>query len=505
MPKYKHTFFKGISFSYLYIFVYLITGVLTTPLLLNYFQADYFALLMLIYGLITYLNNIRFGLPESLAALLAKSKDKSFNQWIIKKSFLILVLIVVFIIGLIFLINIFIEDWRFILGDVYDLSRENVLSVFFILIIFALLKIPAELSLSIFIGLHVVYLEKIYKILNLLINFLLILIVVYFGMDIVSFAFLAGFLDLLVTVVALIHLIVKYKYLQDNVVNESYNISSLLASGFLFFQVSMTQTIIWGTGIFLISHMLSLQDVAVYSLTMKIYIYIFYALVVLNTVLAPLYGRLFAEGAWERMNDTFSMMLLLFPFVGGFIWMGTLYFMSDVMTLWTGSENFFIGNWYVFYIGIFFYFIGYVNSYITILYSIGEVKSVVSIRWMEVIVSLFVSLVAVYFLGLVGVAIGMSIAIILTSVLYLPKQIVDKSDGKVSLNFDIQKKHFLLIILPNILIAFIVAIYVELFMIKFLVFLLMSIYYIWYSWLLLPIKKKETVMLFLNYRKKDNY
>jgi ABC-type lipoprotein release transport system permease subunit len=122
---------------------------------------------------------------------------------------------------------------------------------------------------------------------------------------------------------------------------------------------------------------------------------------------------------------------------------------------------------------------------------------------MEVLVSLSVSLIAVYFLGLIGVAIGMSVAIVLTSVRYLPKQIIKKSGGKLSLNFDLQIKHFLVVILPSVIIALVVSINTQLFMIKFSVFLLMSIYYVWYSWLLLPIKKKKTVMLFLNYRKKE--
>jgi O-antigen/teichoic acid export membrane protein len=505
MKTYKHIFFKGISFSYLYILVYLITGILATPLLLNNYGADYFALLMLVYAIITYLNNIRFGLPESLAALLAKSKDQSFNQWIIKKSFLILIFIASIVFVLLLITNTFVEDWRFLLGDVYFLNQEDVVDVFYILIIFALLKIPTELSLSIFLGMHDVYLEKYYKIINLLVNFTLILIVVNYNIDIVTFAFLAGLLDLLVTVAALVHSTVKYRFLRNDTLNESYNISKLLNSGSLFFQLSMTQTVIWGAGIFIISHMQSLQEVTIYSLTMKIYIYLYYAFVVVNTVLAPLYGKLFSKNAWNSMNNTFSIMLLLLPLVGGFIWIGTVFFMSDIISLWTGSEDFFIGNWYVFFMGIFFYFIGYVNSYITLLYSIGEVKSVVGIRWMEVIVSLSISLIAVYFLGLVGVAIGMSIAIVLTSARYFPKMLIDKSNGKLRFNFDIQMKHFLKVVLPSIIIAMIVVINTESFLIKFLLFCFITIYYFLYSWLILPREKKKALKLFVYTRGKEKY
>jgi 3-hydroxyacyl-[acyl-carrier-protein] dehydratase len=36
--------------------------------------------------------------------------------------------------------------------------------------------------------------------------------------------------------------------------------------------------------------------------------------------------------------------LLIQPFLGGLIWITTLYFMNDVINIWTGSKNFFIGH-----------------------------------------------------------------------------------------------------------------------------------------------------------------
>ena len=173
MSSNKNTFLKAISFSYLYIAVYLVTGILTTPMLLSHFQPDYFALLMLIYAIITYLNNIRFGLPESLAAMLAKNKDKYLQIFMVRKTFFLLLFFMFIALSLLFVTELFIGDWRIILGDVYMLNKEEVISVFYIFIIFALLKVPLDISLSVFIGFHEVYLEKIYRIINPLVNFAL--------------------------------------------------------------------------------------------------------------------------------------------------------------------------------------------------------------------------------------------------------------------------------------------------------------------------------------------
>ena len=73
------------------------------------------------------------------------------------------------------------------------------------------------LSLSVFIGYHEVYLEKIYKILNLLCNFSLILFVIYTDKNIIFFALWAGILDLFVTLLSFLHAIIKYKLLSKHI------------------------------------------------------------------------------------------------------------------------------------------------------------------------------------------------------------------------------------------------------------------------------------------------
>ncbi|WP_324172658.1 hypothetical protein [Sulfurimonas sp.] len=501
MPSNKKVFFKGISFGYLYISVYLLTGIFTTPMLLNHFGADYFALLMLVYGIITYLNNIRFGLPESLAVLLAKSKNTIYNINLVKKNFYILASIVLLVCVIFFLTNNFVSDWRILLGDVYALNKEEVINVFFILIIFALIKIPFELSLSVFIGFHEVFLEKLYKIFNLLVNFSLVVFVVYNNENIIFFVISAGILDLMVSLVAFSHMLLRYKIFKIKTSSQNIVSKELMKNALLFFQLSITQTVIWGAGILIVSHLLSLEDVTVYSLTMKIYIYLFYAFIIVNSVIAPLYGKYYSEDSWEAIKKVFDLMILLFPFLGGIIWIGTLFFMSDVIYLWTGSKEFFIGNTFIFFMGFFFYFTGYVSSYVTLLYSIGEVKSIIHLRWIELIVNFIISIIATYFIGLVGIALGMVFPIALISTRYLPKYISEKTNNKIILDFSIQKKHFLIIILPSIVVAYIVIFFINFLMIKLVIFIVICFLYTFLSWNLLASKDKVYIISLLKRRR----
>jgi len=499
MAKNKRIFFKGVFFSYLYIAIYLITGVLVTPMLLNYFKADYFALLMLVYTIITYLNNIKFGLPESLAVLLAKNKEQHTNVFLVKRTLLIVTIITILAFVLFYILGLFITDWRILLGDVYSLDKYNVVYIFYVLIIFALLRIPLDISLFVFIGFHEVYLEKIYKIINLLLNFLLIVFVINSSQSILFFVLWAGILDFLVSFISFIHMILKYKILQKNNLIQCVDSTELLKNGFLFVQLSMTQTIVWGAGILIVSHLLLLEDVTVYSLSMKIYVYIYYAYTIINTVIAPLYGKYFAYKSWDDIWRIFSIIVLLLPFFGGFIWISTIYFMSDIIFLWTGSKEFFIGLPFVFFMGIYFYFTGYVNSYITLLYSIGEVKSIILIRWKEVMVNLMFSSLLVYFIGLLGIAIGISSAVIV-SVWYLPKYIKLKTDNNIFLDFTIQKKHFILILLPSLIIALMVSFMMNSLSYKFIIFIFMISLYVVFTWKIIQLKYKIEIKKILRLR-----
>jgi O-antigen/teichoic acid export membrane protein len=497
----KNSFLKGISFSYLYISVYLITGILTTPLLLNYFKADYFALLMLIYGVITYLNNIRFGLPESLAVLLAQSKDITYNTYIVKKTFFILSLIALFVLFFLFIVGIIINDWSIILGDIYNLNKENTVVALYLFVIFALLKIPFDISLATFIGFHEVYWEKIYKIINPLVNFALVLFVVYTEQNILFFAFWAGLLDLTVSLISFIHMCIRYNILNTTNLAKAIPSSYLLKNGILFFQLSIIQTLTWGIGIFIVSHMLSLEDVTSYSINIKIYIYLFYAYVIINTVVAPLYGKKISTNSWREIKKIFNTMLLLLPFFGGYIWIGTLYFMSELITIWTNSHEFYIGSIFVLFMGAYFYFAGYINSYVTLLYSIGKIKSILYIQWKEVIINIVITILTINFIGLNAIALGMFISILFISIYNMSTHLKSTTKGKISLDLKIQKKHFTSILIPNVLIAFIITNLTDQFLLKLAFFSISSFLYIIFSWAILSKKQKVSLLALLNYRK----
>lgn len=506
----KKLILKSISFSYLYILVYLITGLLTTPLLLREFGTEYFALLMLVYAVVVYLNHIRFGLPESLSVLIAKERSITQKYEWIKNTFLILVCIVVAVIALLFVLTIFVDDLGSMLGDVDNLDKNIVTMVLSVLVLFALIKIPFELSLSVFIGFNEVYLEKIYKILTIVVNFALVIFTVYTHLDIVSFSIYAGILDLLVSFVAFVHIFKRYNIIHKvGNLTSFHQTSSLFKNGMYFFQLTVTHSLIWGMGIFMVSHILILEQVAIYSLTMKIYIYLFFILTIVNTVLSPLYGKYISSCSIattpphdNKVSMIFDISCFAFPFVGGFIWIGTLLFMSDIMNLWTGSGEYFVGNIFVLFMGLFFYISGYVNTFLTFIFSIGKAKDIVLIRWSEVGLSGVLSSVFVYLFGLVGVVMGATIAILLVSMRSLTKYIKNNNFYGVDIDFTIHKKHFIFVLLPCVIISYF-SVFVDLSLFwKISIFVAVGIFYISSSWLILIPYYKKTIVDFIKLNQK---
>ena len=487
----RKLFIKSVIFSYINVFLYLFIGILITPILLEYFGQDYFSFLMLVYAIITYINNIKLGLPESLAMLVAKQSITELRRFKIKKSFLILVVIVSFTVSIIFLASTLITDWRVILGNVYQLEKDSILEVLYVLVAFALIRIPLDLSLSVYIGFHDVYLEKIYRSINLIINFLLVLFVVQNNYNIIFFAWSVAIADLLVSIASFMHAFFKYKIYRSARHPVKFSTKSLLSSGVHFFQLNITQTMVWSTGIFFVSHLLSLESVTIYSLTMKIYVFIFYGFIIINTVIAPLYGKYIANNDYQLINKVINISILVLPFIGGVIWIMTIVFMEHIVSLWTSSDHFFIGNYFIFFMGLFFYTAGYVYSYITLMYSLGKASSILSIRWTEVLFGFFLSFILVYYIGVTGIAIGLAFSSLLISMQYMPIKI--RREVYINLDFSSHKKHFFVVLLPSIIAALMIVEFYDSIWEKIIAIVILLAFYSGTSWMLLGTEIREDI------------
>jgi len=482
----KKLFLKGMSFSYLRQIATLLTGIISLPLLLNYFGSTTYGIWILILGLAGYINTISFGIPSAMITLVAIASNLNEKYLILKKSFYILGILSALFLSLFVFVLYFSDNWIIALlgnidAELVTLSKN----IFILFVIFTLVKLPLNLYMQFFTGMNTVYISEIYQIFTALINFIAVLIAVYFNMEIFSFIifWLAG--QLLLNIIAVFHVLIKYAYLKKEF-NRENTISNneILKSGFSFFQVGIAASIVWSTDNLVISHFMSPEFVTPYSIAFKIFTYIFMFSAMLNGVIGPMYGNAYAKKDWDSIRRYTFLIHRLLPILGALVWVFLIFFAKEIIILWTGNENAFGGYLLIFSLGLYGYVLSYVNTYATLVYSLNFANKTLIIAWSEAIINLILSVILIQYFGIGGVALGTALSALIISLL-LPKLIKRLTNNEIVYNFKYAKAHFIFLVVPLVLLS----IYVIDFNIisKIIIFIFIVIIYSVSSWKLLSI------------------
>lgn len=497
----KAIFFKGLSFSYVRQITTIVIGIVSVPLMLNYFGDALFGIWSLIFGLAMYLNNIAFGIPSAMSTLVAKSNDLNKKYKILKRSTLLLS-ILIFILLLLFLLTIFINtDWIIsLLGNIEQKYVEVTKQIFIIFVIVTLIKIPLNLYMHFFVGMNLVFISEFYQMLNVVFGFISLVLTIFFKLDIYNFVLLTLSLQIILGFVSLIHVLVKFHFLKTlDKPDEKIDVTKdIIKSGFAFFQVGIAASIVWSTDNLVITHFLSAEYVTSYTIAFKMFTYIFIFSAIINGVVGPIYGNAYAKNNFEKINIYLSTILKLLPILGGAVWFSLLFFSKDIIDLWTGNEKAFGGYLLIFSLGLYGYILAYVNTYATLLNSFNYVNKTLHIAWGEAFLNIILSIILIKFFGIGGVALATALSAFFTAFIFLPKSIVKLTKKQIYFNYTFNQKHFILLILPSLLIA-IGSIYINYFIIKLFLYFVVSLAYVFFTWKFLEESDK---ILFVNILKK---
>lgn len=496
----KKLFIKSVSFSYLRQIITLIIGILSLPLTLNYFGTTVYGILVLILGLVGYLNNIAFGIPSAMITLIAKASNQTQKYLILQKSFAILLKIISSIL-IIFIITVFIDtQWIIsLLGNIPPQYIQITKNIFIFFVIATLLKIPLTLYMQFFTGINLVYWSEIYQIMTIFLSFFALLITIYMKLDIYWFIILTLSSQLLINVISMIHVVWQYANWKNNKSFETITNHEILKSGFAFFQVGIAASIVWSTDNLVISHFLSPEYITPYSIAFKIFTYTFLFSAIINGVLGPIYGHAFSQNDWKKIERISSTILKLLPIFGAGVWVFLLFFAKELILLWTHNEMAFGGYLLIFSLGLYGYVLSFVNTYATVLFSLNYAHKILYIAWGEAILNFLFSIILIHLLGLGGVALGTALAAFLSGFIFLPRAIKKLTEENVMYEYDYVKKHFLFLVIPSVLIA-LLSIQIEHFYLKIILFLVIVAINIVASWKLLTIEDK-TILFNLIRRK----
>ncbi|MBE3022561.1 oligosaccharide flippase family protein [Campylobacter sp. 7477a] len=480
----KKLFFKGVSYSYIRQITTIVTGIISLPLLLNYFGTTNYGIWVLILGLTGYIHTISFGIPAAMTTLVAKTSNKNEKYQILKKSFFLLGAISFFFLILFIFILYFDDVWIIvILGNIDEKFIQITKSMFIIFIIFTLIKLPLGLYMQFFTGINMVYITEVYSIITAIAGFIITLVVVYLDLGILFFVLLWLSGQLIVNIISVFHVVFGYGYFnKEEKGSHEITYSDILKSGFAFFQVGIAASLVWSADNLIISHFLSPDFVTPYSIAFKIFTYVFIFSAIINGVIGPMYGNAYANNDWNAIRKfTFTIHKIL-PILGAYTCVFLIFFTKEIVILWTGKNEAFGGYLLVVSLGLYGFFLSYVNTYATLLYSLNLANKILYIAWGEAIVNLLLSIVLIQLLGIGGVALGTAMSALFV-LLLLPKAIKKATKGEIVYDLKYGKKHFLLIVFPLILLSFIC---VDLDIInKMIIFIMVSIFYLLFSWRLL--------------------
>ena len=498
--RYKPVFIKNTFYSSIHLLTYIVVGIILTPVMLDYFDKEYFVFIMLVHTLSLYVGSIKLGIPEFLAISIAKQKDDVLKRVMIKKSFLIITFLAFCL--LVFLaLSLLVFDWGRVLSLSEQSNRNILLEVLYVLIFFALVRAPLELVFSVYIGFHDIYLEKAYQSLSLILNLLLVFYIVENNHSIVFYAWTTGILELLLCFVGFLHALLKYKLsIFENILIKKKQYQLILKGGIGFFQLHMTQILIWSSGLYLINFMLAIDVVASYVVIIKAYTLFLSLYVLLGTLISPMYGKLIISNHFNLIEDLGHISLIVMQIIGGGIWIVSTIFMEDIILLWLSSGEFYIGDGFIFFMNLFFYMLGFVYSYITAIICLGFADKIIKIRWTEYSFGLFISIVCIYFFGVIGIPIALSIACLAISIRLMPGILAIEG-----LRFEIKYNVWYLITgLPLIIVFSLFAkYYFESILIKAFIAMTLIMFHTYMLWYMSTSSSKKNLGLFINIRKSN--
>ena len=351
-------------------------------------------------------------------------------------------------------LNFLSKNWIDIIGKIPINIKQETYSSVRILILFYLISLPFSLIGSAFIGFQKYYVENGFNILWNFINFMVLILVVYFEGDLVFYSWLWGTALLTFNLIKLIYFYVniykKTKHELNDISSTDHKDTDyyiIFSTGMRFFVIGIASTIVWNTDLFVISNFISIDSVVSYSITFKLFSVVFGIIFQLNNAIIPLLGKEFGEGKMRSVNHIYSNFLILIAVVGGSTWIGSTLFFRDLIFLWTGPEGF-AGLIVVLALGGYSYLLGMSVLNAGVVNSLDFSSYTPLVAWGEAGLKLFLSIYLGQIWGLSGIAMGTFLGSLFTQSLFLPLLILKGSRRELSYEFLFLIKHFFFALIP---------------------------------------------------------
>lgn len=499
----KNYIARGMALSYLSSIVGIIAGLISVPMMLNYFDNEQYGIWTLITGIIGYLSLTNFGIPTAAAVIIAMRSNNYEKFLAFNKSFFLLAfastvaLILAYIFGLMF------PGWVSIIGKISLSNITPAKEALIVMGISFLIKAALSIPLSAFSAFQRVDIVKTYELINVIITFLAMWWTIHIGADIAYLAWVTSIPSVMLSLLSLVHFRYKYNHIREKKDFEPKNVSTrlIVSSSFSFFQVGLASILIWGSGNFIISHMINVESVPPYAICLRLFSVGYMLFNLINGLLLPIYGNALSKNDWVKMQNLYELQISILPIIAGLVWIGGIIFSKDIVHLWTGRDDMYGGFLLAFSLGGYGFILSHVNIYSGIMTALNYSGKIVRISWLEALLNITLSLFFVSMLGLGGAALGAMLAAVCP--LYLmPKYITSLSKGKLKGNLKGNIRQFKFAVLPCVVLASVFVSYIDYFLFSFIFFIFLVIYYMSISWKLLSLETQNFILNMVKYNKR---
>jgi len=501
----KNVFIFGVSASYISFIISVIVGLISVKIGLNYFGPTTYGIWLIIYSIVGYFQIANFGISLSSMNQIAYTSNIIYQRVIIRRSIIILSLSSFIIFFIIMLIARVIPDWIFILGKIpMDMRNEAAKALFVVLILF-LAHLPTTIFYSVFSGLQEIHWTKIYGIIAPLASLIALYITVRISGNLITLALFTGISRLIVGLISGIHLFIFHPQLQPWIKSPGINKPSyrtILSNGLRFLGLQIGAIIILNTDNLIISHYLGSGKVPVYAVAFKLFYMGIMMVNMITTVLWPMYARAIGKKDWVWINRTYNSTIATITIFGSMLWVGGILFSEGIIKLWVGSDMY--GSiLLIFALGGYGYMVSFAGSNVSLLNALNPTTTQVLVFSLDAIFNITLSLLLIKPFGIAGVALGTFISCVIVHSWFPAFYIKYRTQGKVKLNSKTIVKHLFTTLIPFLLIAIFLNIYLQLSAIKLLVSILIFIFYVYLSWKFIPVDVQNKIKVqFLNLRAK---
>ena len=471
----------------------ILLNLVTIPISLDYWKADRYGIWVLLTSILLYLGMTNLGLNTSAAVLMGKNPKISDKMKILIRSLLILLFSTGVILAAFYVLNVVTKDWINIIGKIPNNLKDETFSACVILVIFYLLSLPFSLLSAVYIGFQKVYIENLFNIALNIVNFLVLIVVIVLKGNLIYYSALWGISLVVFNVTkylffyfSIYRKLPKERYDEKRSANSETEYRTIFYTGIRFFFIGIASTIVWNTDNLVISNFISLQSVVPYFITFKLFSVIYGVIFQVSGSLMPLLAKEYGNNNIEWINKLYSSFLVLIAVMGGATWIGGILFFRDFVTLWAGSSSY-AGLFTVIALGGYSYLLGMSILNFGIVNSFNYTGIAPFVAWGEAIIKIVFSIGLGKIWGLAGVAMGTFLGSLCAPSWMLPIWIRKSSAGKLFYDFAFLKKHFVLAILPCLIISVLLQVSTGNMLIRLFIGVLIALLYLLLSYLVMPL------------------